>query len=128
LVVVDTHAWYWWVTGDRNLSAIARRRLNRDRDIVVPAICLLEMSNMALRGRVTLTVEIAQFLEEALAWDGVRLAPITPRIAVATSDLASAHSLDAMDALIAATATTLRVPLVTRDEKLQALPNLQVVW
>jgi predicted nucleic acid-binding protein len=33
-----------------------------------------------------------------------------------------------MDALIAATATTLRVPLVTRDEKLQALPNLQVVW
>jgi hypothetical protein len=29
LTLLDTHAWVWWVTGDRRLSAAARRSIER---------------------------------------------------------------------------------------------------
>ena len=107
---------------------MARGRLNRERDVVVPEICLLEISIMALRGRIKVSIETSLFLEEALEWDGVQLGPVTVQVATTAARLLSAYSLDAMDALIAATAITRNVPLVTRDERLRNIPALRTVW
>ena len=128
MIVVDTNAWYWWVTEQPGLSPFARSRLNREREVVVPTICLWEVAMMATRGRVDIGPDVAAFLRDALAWDGVRTQPVTPDIAIRAAALTKNVPMDPADQLVAATAMQLNVPLVTSDDRLQGLPGLQILW
>lgn len=128
MIVVDTHAWFWWLTEDTRLSRMARSRLNREREVVVPAICLWEIALMSLRGRVALDYEVNEFISRALEWDGVTVAPLTPAIGIVAAKLAQTFTLDPADQLIAATAMDRRVPRATADERLTSLPGLQTLW
>ena len=128
MIVVDTHAWFWWLTEDTRLSRMARSRLNREREVVVPAICLWEITSRSIRGRVALDYELNEFISRALEWDGVTVAALTPAIGIAAARLAQTVTLDPADQLIAATAMDRRVPLVTADERLKSLPGLLTLW
>jgi PIN domain nuclease of toxin-antitoxin system len=128
VIVVDTHAWFWWVTESTRLSQAARTRLRQDRDVVVPDVCLWEIAMMANRGRLSPAVNAARFLDEAIAWDDVRVQPITPGVAIRGELLGRTLALDPSDSLIAATALELRAPLATADERLRQVPGLEIVW
>jgi PIN domain nuclease of toxin-antitoxin system len=51
---------------------------------------------------------------------GVRLAPFTPEIAIASSHLPSPAHGDPADRLLIASARELNVPIVTRDARIKA--------
>lgn len=119
LLVLDTHVWIWFMMGDARLRGtrglrIIDRAMQRD-EIRISVISAWEVGMLASKGRIELPMDCLSWVEEALSKPGISLAPITPTIAVASSQLPGEIHGDSADRLIIATARTLGATLVTDD-------------
>jgi PIN domain nuclease of toxin-antitoxin system len=76
-------------------------------------------------GRLTLPSPVAAWLDQALAYPGIRLLDLTPRIMVESTQLPGTFHRDPSDQLIVATARVYHCPLVTVDAKILAYPHVQ---
>lgn len=113
MIVLDTHAWLWWVSKPSSLSQTARRRIERETRIGIPAICCLEVSTQVAKGRISLDRDILEWMNAALGMRKVELLPLTPAVAVTAAQLGNNFPGDPADRLIAATAIIEAAPLVT---------------
>ena len=128
---LDTHAWAWWVTGDRRLSRRALGAICRAaaRDGVwISAISIWEMAKKVEKRQLTLDRPFAQWLHEAHRAAGMYVAELTTEILVESCDLPQPFHGDPADQMIVATVRHHRGVLVTRDEQLQAYPHLRTLW
>lgn len=127
MIVVDTHIWIWWVHGDSALPAAARKLLDSSEQtgIGVSAISCWEVAKLVEYQRLTLPCPIFDWIELALAYPGVRLLDLSPRICVESTQLPGGFHRDPADQIIVATARILNAPLVTLDHKLLAYPHVQ---
>lgn len=128
MIVLDTHAWIWWVAESRGLSTVARRALAADRAIGVPAINCLEVAVAVARGRLRLDRDVLAWLRTALAMPRVVLLPLVPEIAVAATELGASFPGDPGDRLIFATAVHHRARLVTKDGRLRKWDSARTLW
>jgi len=128
LIVLDTHAWIWWVADPARLSSAARRAIEKARVRGVCAISVWEVAVLIERGRLVLDREVTDWVRDALEMPGVELLPLTPEIALAAGGGVLELHGDPADRMIAATALAHRARLVTKDERLRALQTLDTVW
>ena len=87
MIVLDTHAWLWWVSDPSRLSRAAHRRIRTATQIGISAISCLEVATAVTKGRITLDREVLDWLEQALSLPKVELLPLTPLIAVKATQL-----------------------------------------
>jgi PIN domain nuclease of toxin-antitoxin system len=67
MIVLDTHAWVWWVGSPERLSESARKRIDEEakgRSIYVSSISAWEVALLVARGRLQLTMELEQLIED----------------------------------------------------------------
>lgn len=128
MIVLDTHAWLWWVSAPANLGRAARRELGRARDVGVPAICCMEVAMLVNRGRIELDRPTLRWLEDALQELGIDLLPLTPAVAAKAVDLGTDFPGDPADRLIAATAIVQSATLVTKDARIAASGVVRTLW
>ena len=131
MIVIDTHVLVWWLTRAPGLSRKAERTLAAHGDpgqIVVSAISLLEIATAVRRGRLELTIPLDQWLADMNSLPEIRVESVSADIAVLAGGLAEPIHADPADRLIVATASTLGVPLVTGDKKLQAYKGVKTIW
>jgi PIN domain nuclease of toxin-antitoxin system len=128
LIVLDTHAWIWWVADPARLSSAAKRAIEKARVRGVCAISVWEVAVLIERGRLVLDREVTDWVRDALALPGVEFLPLTPEIALAAGGAVLELHGDPADRMIAATALAHRARLVTKDERLRALQTLDTVW
>jgi len=82
MIVLDTHIWVWWVHGDA--------RLPQDHELQglgVSIISCWEVTKLVEYVRLKLPSPVVNWLDQALAYPGVRLLDLTPRIAVESTQL-----------------------------------------
>ena len=130
LILCDTHVLLWWVTGSPRLGPTARERLEQAAarsELAVADISLWEIAMLATKGRIQLPVAVSQFLDDLVLALGLRVLPISPRIAEAAQADDILHG-DPADRLIVATTRVHGAMLMTQDARLQALDNLHLVW
>jgi PIN domain nuclease of toxin-antitoxin system len=120
VIVLDTHIWIWWVQNDPRLSDRMQTVLaaNERTGLGVSAISSWEVAKSVELGRLTLPCPTEQWLKQALAYPGVSLVALTPRIAVESTQLPQPFHRDPGDQLIVATARVLSCPLLTADTKI----------
>jgi PIN domain nuclease of toxin-antitoxin system len=129
MIVLDTHAWYWWRTGSRTLSARALNVIEGSDKVIVPAICCWEMAMLVELGRLRFDRSIQRWLTDALDHERIEQATITPTIAVRALDVRRYFGGgDPVDHLIAGTALAFNAPLVSADEELATFPGLESIW
>ena len=131
MIVVDTHVLVWWLTRSPGLSRKAERTLAAHRDpgqIVVSAISLLEIATAIRRGRLRLSMPLDQWLADMNSLPEIRVESVSAEIAILAGGLAEPMHGDPADRLIVATSSTLGVPLVTGDKKLQAYRGAKMIW
>jgi len=127
VIVLDTHIWVWWVHGDAHLPAHYQIYVagHETQGLGVSAISCWEVAKLVEYGRLTLPCPVAEWLDQALAYPGVRLLDLTPRIVVESTQLPGTFHRDPADQLIVATARVYHGPLVTVGTKILAYPHVQ---
>ena len=129
MIVLDTHIWLWWVDGNARLKAEQRDRIQEHEGeaggIRISAISCWEVAKSVEQGTLTLSIPVREWLEQALAYPGVRLQELTPAIAVESTQLPSGFHKDPADQIIVATARLLDCPLITSDAKILAYPHVR---
>lgn len=128
MIVLDTHIWVWWVQGDNRLTQQHQRWLQQymPYGLGISVYSCWEVAKLVEKRRLTLPEAIDQWLEDALAYPGVRFLDLTLPIVVESTRLAGFHG-DPADQIIVATARVHDCPLLTADQKILAYPNVQTL-
>ncbi len=127
MIVLDTHVWVWWVHDSPQLPSAYRTYIQQEEThgLGVSAISCWEVAKLVELGRLQLHLPINDWLEQALAYPGIRFLEFTPQIAVASTQLPGLFHRDPADQIIVATARVFDYPIVTLDEKILAYPHVQ---
>jgi PIN domain nuclease of toxin-antitoxin system len=129
VIVLDTHAWLWWVAQPDRLSAGARAALDDAERIGVSTLSAWEVAMLIVRGRISLDRPVAAWVGQAFARPRVEALPPSAPVAVAAGLLdAESFPGDPVDRMIYATAKALRAPLVTRDRALRRFDARATIW
>ncbi|MEG3926319.1 MULTISPECIES: type II toxin-antitoxin system VapC family toxin [unclassified Microcoleus] len=131
-VVADTHTLIWYIFELPRLSPAAltalEQAVNEGNFIYFSAITIVEISYLIERGRLAGEV-LTRVLNAADDPNvGIMLAPLDRNISATIQQIDRATVPDMPDRIIAATALSLSLPLVTRDAKIQALTTIQTIW
>jgi PIN domain nuclease of toxin-antitoxin system len=129
VIVLDTHAWLWWLTAPERLSEAAREAIDQAPSVGVCTLSAWELAMLAARGRISLDRDIGQWVRQAFAQARVEALAPSPEIAVAAALLDSrAFPGDPIDRLIYATARSINARLVTRDQAVRAFDPEATLW
>src|SRR6266702_2439957 len=127
LLLLDTHVLVWSVEDNPRLGPRAKHAINRaarEERVAVSAITPWEIALLVSKGRLKLTADVMEWLRAALSLSGVRLSPLEPAIAVASTRLPWEMHADPADRILVATARNLGATLVTADHALLELVGL----
>ncbi len=92
----------------------------------VSAISCWGVAKLVERGRLTLPCPVFDWIQQALAYPGVRLIELSPRISVESTQLPATFHRDPADQIIVATFRILDAPLVTVDSKIVEYPHVRL--
>jgi PIN domain nuclease of toxin-antitoxin system len=103
---LDTHAWIWWVTRDRRLSAHALAAIGnaaRHDGAWLSAISIWEIAKKVEKGQLVLDRPLRSWLDAALGVEGLCVAELTPAILLESCELPKPVPGDPADQMIVAT-------------------------
>jgi len=119
-LLLDSHAFLWFILGDQRLSDRARSAIAAaDTDVLVSPATLWEMAIKVRLGKYTLPGPFAPFMETQLASNRFRLLPIEVRHAALLASMPF-HHRDPFDRLIVAQALAESIGVVSVDVMLDA--------
>lgn len=96
--------------------------------VYISSISCWEVCLLVQKKRLDLTLDPAEWIARSEALPFFRFAPVDNRIAIRSNALPGDFHDDPADRIIVATAMTLAVPLITRDQKIIDYPHLETVW
>jgi len=127
MILLDTHAWIWWVTESKNLSANAAKVIMQANNLGVHIISCWEVAMLVEKGRIGFKQDVAEWVNLALQRPKVTLINFEPKTAVLAARLKGFHG-DPADRFLAATCLTHNIPLVTKDQKIHDWKQINVIW
>lgn len=130
-IVLDTHAWIWWITEDGRLSEPAREAIESSLargNLWLSSISIWEIAKKVEKGQITLDRALDDWLDLALEPAGVKTVPLNRSILVESCRLPEALPGDPADQIIVATARTQGAVLITRDAKLREYGHVRTLW
>ena len=131
MIVLDTHAWIWWVGRPELLSEKAMQRIDRameDASIYISSMSCWEVSLLVKKGRLDLTTNVEDWIAASEALPFFRFVPVDNRIASRSVHLNGALNEDPADRIIVATAVILGATLITKDQKLRRYSGVESLW
>jgi PIN domain nuclease of toxin-antitoxin system len=129
--VADTHAVIWYILNQDALSSNARAAFDSATasgdPVYLSAISVVEIRYLVEKGK--LTTVFFDRLDEALSSADAALVviPVTLEIARTLNEISRTSIPEMPDRIIAATAFYLKLPLITRDRKIQG-SVIKTVW
>ena len=131
MIVLDTHAWIWWVGRPELLSQKARRRIDSamdDANIYISAISSWEISLLVKKRRLELTTDVEDWIAASEALPFFRFVPVDNRIAVRANLLPGQLHEDPADRIIVATTLLMGATLITKDRKIRGYSQVETLW
>ena len=121
-LLLDTHAFLWFLSGDPSLSARARAAMEEPaNDLLLSVASLWEIAIKVSLGKLTLPGDYESFLAAQLAENDIQLLGIglAHMSRVVTLPF---HHRDPFDRLLIAQAIAEQVPIVSQDRAFDAYP------
>jgi len=129
VIVLDTHAWLWWVAAPEKLSATAREAIDSTDVLGVATISCWEIAMLAEAGRIELDRDVEAWIGQALADVRTQSLPLTSTVAVRAALLGrSKFQGDPADRIVYSTARAAGAELITRDRALRVFDPRGTVW
>jgi PIN domain nuclease of toxin-antitoxin system len=120
MLLLDTCALLWTVNRDP-LAADARKAISQAAStgaLYLSPVSAWEIGLLVRRGRLELGIPVESYVERVFRLPGVRIAALTPEIAVRSSYLPGDLHEDPADRMLVSTAIIMGLKLVTRDKRL----------
>jgi len=120
-ILLDTHVLVWLLEDSERISEPVHAHIQQAADedcLFVSAITVWEISMLVAKGRLRLGQDVAEWLGAALSLPGIRLEPLSPAIAVASTRLPWEVHPDPADRILLATARHLDATLITADQQM----------
>jgi PIN domain nuclease of toxin-antitoxin system len=120
-VLLDTHVLVWLLAGNARLGKSARTAIRKAADageVHVSSITPWEIALLVSKGRLILEMDVGEWVQAALSQPGIRLEPLSPEIAVASTRLPGILHADPADRILIATARHIGATLITADSLL----------
>lgn len=125
-LLLDTHAFLWFMAGDERLSRRARRSMEAPgAELILSAASVWEMAIKLRLGRLTLPGTVEEYIAEKLEV-GFRTLPVEWRHAAAVEKLPF-HHRDPFDRLLVSQALIEGLPLVTGDPAFRRY-GVRIIW
>ena len=126
-LLLDTHAFVWWVSDTSKLSAATRAAIaDPDNDIFVSAATAWELATKVRRGRWPQAQRLATDFHELLSAEGFEPLAISTHHGLLAGSMAGDHN-DPFDRMLAAQAVAEGMRVVTIDPAIATFGAL-VVW
>lgn len=122
MLLLDTHAWLWAAEGDpRRIGRRSRQllaRAEKREEVRVSPASIFEVAALHTLGRLRLSRPVESWIREALDATGVRMAPLSPEVAIDAGLIPRAALPDPLDRLLVATARDAQATLLTADDRI----------
>ncbi|HYT87758.1 MAG TPA: type II toxin-antitoxin system VapC family toxin [Gemmataceae bacterium] len=119
-LLLDTHAFLWFVLNDPQLSAAARTAISDPKnEVFVSPATYWEIAIKVSIGKYALTVPFEDFIRHALKDNGFKILPIEIRPAARVATLPFHHK-DPFDRLLIAQALAEDLTLVSNENRFDA--------
>lgn len=120
MIVLDTHAWIWLLSGDNRINKkhiLAKIYKNiPTRSIYVSEISAWEVAMLVSKKRIKISGSLVDWIKEGQIAPGIQSINLTPEIISESVSLPDSFHGDPADRLIVATARILKAELVTMDK------------
>lgn len=131
MIVLDTHAWVWFVSNPELLSKKAKRTIERavvDNNVFISSISAWEVALLTSKKRLLLSMEVADWIKKSEMLPFVNFIPVDNSIAVKSVNLPQPFHSDPADRIIIATTISLGASLITKDERILKYPHVKTIW
>lgn len=124
-LLLDTHTWLWYLLGDERLPSAHRALITAaENQLYLSPISVWEAHLLIERKRIAVEEAASQWIHKSMQVLPLREAVLSFEVAQKARNLSLAHQ-DPADRFIAATASALKMPLLTSDARLRACPDIQ---
>jgi PIN domain nuclease of toxin-antitoxin system len=121
-LLLDTHIWLWHLEGNRSLTtsdlAPLLDRSGARSNLFVSDISYWEVAVKAAKGKLTLSVDVAIWLQQAEQAPGIRFRALDRPVLLLSTRLPGAAHNDPADRMLIASAQLANLPLVTADRRI----------
>ncbi|MES2273634.1 MAG: type II toxin-antitoxin system VapC family toxin [Chlamydiota bacterium] len=120
-LLLDTHVWIWAAQGNSILSPSARRAIDHAKTqehLLISPISIWEISMLVERKRLTLEMDVTDWLKHWVELPGILIAEFSFQVAVLSNRLPGLVHSDPADRILMATAYEENAVLMTADEKI----------
>ena len=131
MIVIDTHVWLWWISNPEKLAVNAAQAIDKaiiEGGIIISSISTWEIVLLTNKKRLKLSIDIRDWVRKTEALPFVRFVPVDNTIALRSVTMPGNFHPDPADRIITATAMTMGLPLVTREEKILGYPHVKTIW
>jgi PIN domain nuclease of toxin-antitoxin system len=128
MIVLDTHAWIWYVTESDKLSSNAYKYIEETDICGISAISCWEVAMLEQKKRLELNLPLEIWMDLALKNNKVKLLPLTPEISIKSSKLGLQFHGDPADRIITATAIHHNSILISKDSKIIESNICPTIW
>lgn len=128
MILLDTHVWLWYASGSDKLTKNAAQAIEQADRLGISAISCWEVAMLVSKKRLGLKMDVEQWIDKALQIPRVNLLPLTPSIAVLSTQLPGDLHGDPADRIIAASCLENQADLVTKDRRLTDWEFVETIW
>ena len=129
MIILDTHAWIWWVSESSKLSATALQTIVQATEpIGIHPISCWEVAMLVSKNRLQFNRDVGDWVELALKRPNLRLLPVSAQEAVLAARLPGDFHGDPADRFLAAACLTHEATLISTDQFIHAWGRIPVIW
>ena len=126
-VLLDTHAFLWWITDDIQLSKQAREIMRDDNNaLYLSAASGMEIAIKTKLGKLEIEGSVPQYIAEQLHQNAIQTLPIQMSHALHVYTLPF-HHRDPFDRLLVAQSQLEGLPILTVDTMIEQY-DVEVIW
>jgi len=126
-LLLDTHIWLWSAGDEDKIQPDVLRALEDPKNEKwLSPISIWELMTLIEKRRLSLNMDVEQWIAQALSEAPLREAPLTAEVVLAMNKIQLPHR-DPVDAFLAATAHVFDLTLVTSDERLLSVKGLSTL-
>jgi PIN domain nuclease of toxin-antitoxin system len=127
-LLLDTHIWIWLsVEKKTSFSRRAKKAIDSASQKWISAISCWELAKLVEKKRIGFSIPTLNWMRRSLNEYEIRIADLSPEIAVESTLLRGFHK-DPADQIIMATSRILEIPLITSDKKMLEFSDVETVW